>query len=115
MLEAPQTGFDHFPRYLVERPMLYPELLMVEWYAFLNDMQSEDIVWRCPWLNLQEMTVNSGEFKRVVIAGLTSFTFYIPRWILRRLGISQGNKRFGREHFKLPDFNARNLHVYRYS
>ncbi|KAI8542627.1 hypothetical protein RHMOL_Rhmol08G0152200 [Rhododendron molle] len=62
VLEAPQAGFQNFPRYLVKRPMLYPELLMVEWYAFLNDMQSEDIVWRCLWLNLQKMTVNSTGF-----------------------------------------------------
>ncbi|KAI8542866.1 hypothetical protein RHMOL_Rhmol08G0173300 [Rhododendron molle] len=115
MLEAPQPGFEHLPRYLVERPMLHPELLMVEWYAFLNDMQSEDIVWRCLWLNLQEMTVNSAGFKRVVIAGLTSFTFYIPEHILRQLRISQGNKRFGREHFELSAFNDHNLHVYRCS
>ncbi|KAI8535409.1 hypothetical protein RHMOL_Rhmol10G0171800 [Rhododendron molle] len=115
VLEAPQASFEHFPRYLVERLMSYPELLMVEWYTFLNDMQSEDIVWRCSWLNRQEMTVNSVGFERVVIAGLTSFTFYIPECILLQLGISQGNKRFGKEHFELPAFNACNLHIYRCS
>ncbi|KAI8555049.1 hypothetical protein RHMOL_Rhmol05G0144100 [Rhododendron molle] len=50
-----------------------------------------------------------------VIAGLTSFSFYIPGHVLHQLGISQGNKRFRREHFKLPDFNARNLHIYQCS
>ncbi|KAI8572112.1 hypothetical protein RHMOL_Rhmol01G0173200 [Rhododendron molle] len=113
MLDEPQPVFEHVPRNLVERPMLYPELLMVEWYAFLNDMQSEDIVWRCPWLNPQEMSVNSARFER--IAGLTSFTFSFPGHILDQLGISQRNKHFGREHFELPDFNARNLHIYRCS
>ncbi|KAI8550608.1 hypothetical protein RHMOL_Rhmol06G0120700 [Rhododendron molle] len=48
VLEAPQAGVEDFPRYLGKRPMVYPELLMVEWYAFLNDMESEGIVWRSP-------------------------------------------------------------------
>ncbi|KAI8524695.1 hypothetical protein RHMOL_Rhmol13G0168400 [Rhododendron molle] len=78
-------------------------------------MQSEDIVWRCPWLNLPEMTVSSAGFKRVVLAGLTSFTFYIPGQTLRQLGTTQGNRRFGREHFELPTFEDHNLQIYKYS
>ncbi|KAI8563790.1 hypothetical protein RHMOL_Rhmol03G0136400 [Rhododendron molle] len=109
VLEAPQAGFEHFLRQLVERPMVYPELLIKEWYAFLNDMQSKDIVWRSPWLNLPEMTVSSARFKRVVLAGLTSFTFYIPGWILCQLGTNQDNRRFGREHFELLTFDDHNL------
>ncbi|KAI8550534.1 hypothetical protein RHMOL_Rhmol06G0114600 [Rhododendron molle] len=78
-------------------------------------LQSEDIVWRCPWLNLSEMTVSSAGFKRVVLAGLTSFTFYIPGRTLRQLGTNQENRRFGREHFELPTFENHNLLVYEYS
>ncbi|KAI8529895.1 hypothetical protein RHMOL_Rhmol11G0010300 [Rhododendron molle] len=115
VLEAPRSGFDHFPRHLLERPMLYPELLIKEWFAFLNDMQFEDIVWRCPWLNLPEMTVNSTGFERVVIAGLTGFTFYIPGCIFCQLGMSQGNQRFGTEDFEPLDFDAPKLHNYRCS
>ncbi|KAI8551024.1 hypothetical protein RHMOL_Rhmol06G0152700 [Rhododendron molle] len=112
VLEASEAGFEHFPRQLAERPMMYLELLIEEWYAFLNDMQSEDIVWRCPWLNLPEMTVSSVGFKRVVLAGLTSFTFYIPGQTLRQLGTNQKNRCFGREHFELPTFDHHNLQAY---
>ncbi|KAI8572061.1 hypothetical protein RHMOL_Rhmol01G0169200 [Rhododendron molle] len=115
VLEAPEAGFEHFPRQLVERPMVYPELMIEEWYAFLNDMQSEDIVWRCPWLNLPAMTVNSARFKRVIFAGLASFTFYIPGRTLRQLGTSQESRRFGRERFGLPTFDGHNLQAYEYS
>ncbi|KAI8568262.1 hypothetical protein RHMOL_Rhmol02G0184300 [Rhododendron molle] len=83
VLTAPEAGFEDFPRQLVKRPMVYPELTVDIWYAFLNDMQSEDIVWRCPWLNLPAMTVKSAGFKRLILAGLTSFTFYIPGRTLR--------------------------------
>lgn len=61
------------------------------------------------------MTVTSAGFERVVIAGLASFTFYIPGRILRRLGMSQGNHRSGTEYFQPPDFDARNLYNYQCS
>ncbi|KAI8524696.1 hypothetical protein RHMOL_Rhmol13G0168400 [Rhododendron molle] len=61
------------------------------------------------------MTVSSAGFKRVVLAGLTSFTFYIPGQTLRQLGTTQGNRRFGREHFELPTFEDHNLQIYKYS
>lgn len=95
--------------------MVYPELSAVAWHVFLNEMYPKDLVWRCPWLNLPEMTVNSAGFERVMIAGLTSFTFYIPRRTLRQLRRSQENRRFGMEMFKLPEFNDNNLHIYGYS
>ncbi|KAI8535787.1 hypothetical protein RHMOL_Rhmol10G0201200 [Rhododendron molle] len=109
------AGVEHFPRQLVEKPMVYLELLIEEWYAFLNDMQSEDIVWRCPWLNLPVMTVNSAGFKRVVLAGLMSFTFYIPGRTLCQLGTSQESRCFGKERFELPTFDDHNLQAYEYS
>ncbi|KAI8534994.1 hypothetical protein RHMOL_Rhmol10G0140500 [Rhododendron molle] len=95
--------------------MVYLELLIEEWYAFLNDMQSEDIVRRCPWLNLAEMAVSSAGFQRVVIAGLSSLTFYIPGRTLRQLGTNQENRHFGRERFELPTFEDHTLQVYEYS
>ncbi|KAI8537837.1 hypothetical protein RHMOL_Rhmol09G0055100 [Rhododendron molle] len=115
VLEAPEASFEGFPRQLVERPMVYPELTVDIWYAFLNDMQSEDIVWRCPWLNLPAMTVKSAGFKRVILAGLTSFTFYIPGRTLRQLGRNQESRCFGRECFRLPTFDSHNLQAYEYS
>ncbi|KAI8542654.1 hypothetical protein RHMOL_Rhmol08G0154900 [Rhododendron molle] len=95
--------------------MVYPELMIEEWYAFLNDIQSEDIVWRCLWLNLPAMTVNSVGFKRVILAGLTSFTFYILGQTLRQLGRNQESRCFGRERFGLPTFDSHNLQAYQYS
>ncbi|KAI8550575.1 hypothetical protein RHMOL_Rhmol06G0117800 [Rhododendron molle] len=78
-------------------------------------LQSEDIVWRCPWLNLPAMTVNSVGFKRVILARLMSFTFYIPGRTLRQLGRNQENRCFGRERFGLPTFDSHNLQAYKYS
>ncbi|KAI8568951.1 hypothetical protein RHMOL_Rhmol02G0240600 [Rhododendron molle] len=78
-------------------------------------LQSENIVWRCPWLNLLVMTVNSAGFKGVVLAGLTSFTFYVPGRTLRQLGTSQESRCFGRERFELPTFDSHNMRAYEYS
>lgn len=113
MLEAPLAGYEQFPRQLVERPMVYPDLMVDEWFAFLNAIQPEDIIWRCPWLNLPAMTVFSAGFKRVVIAGLSFFTFYVPGRTLRQLGRTQGYKRFGAEEFELPVFDPWNLRCYK--
>ncbi|KAI8572066.1 hypothetical protein RHMOL_Rhmol01G0169700 [Rhododendron molle] len=78
-------------------------------------LQSEDIVWRCPWLNLPVMTVNSAGFKRGVLTGLTSFTFYILGRTLRQLGTSQESRCFGRERYELPTFDDCNLQCYEHS
>lgn len=95
--------------------MLYSEIATEEWYAFLHDMQSEDIVWRCPWLNLPAMAINSASFQRMVIASLVSFTFYIPGRTLHQFGMSQGLHKARVETFQPPDFNARILHNYQCS
>ncbi|KAI8542265.1 hypothetical protein RHMOL_Rhmol08G0125400 [Rhododendron molle] len=92
-----------------------PRLLqdVTGWSMILHDMQSDDFVWRCPWLIMPDMAVNTTGLERVIIAGLTSFTFYIPGRILRQLGISQGLHQAGIEEFHLPDFNVPSLREYR--
>ncbi|KAI8555278.1 hypothetical protein RHMOL_Rhmol05G0162600 [Rhododendron molle] len=112
LLEAPLIGWNHFPRRMLKRSMLYPEREMLEWYVFLHDMQSDDIIWRCPWLNMHEMAVISASFERMVIAGLASFTFYIPGRTLRQLGMSQGLHKTGIENFQLSNFDIQTLHNY---
>ena len=109
VLDIPQAGYELFPRQLIERPLVIQGLVADEWFAFLNDMQNKDIVWRCPWLNLTEMTLCSAGYNRVVIAGLTSFTYYIPGRTLRQLGRSQGYHRYGAEDFELPVFDGWHL------
>ncbi|KAI8568949.1 hypothetical protein RHMOL_Rhmol02G0240400 [Rhododendron molle] len=51
----------------------------------------------------------------MVIAGLSSFTFYIPGRILRQLGISQGSHQAGVETFHVPAFTAQNLIGYEHN
>ncbi|KAI8560173.1 hypothetical protein RHMOL_Rhmol04G0235500 [Rhododendron molle] len=58
------------------------------------------------------MAAHSDGFDRIVIAGLASFTFYIPGRILRQLGISQENNRVSTGNFRLPNFNAQILGGY---
>ncbi|KAI8542757.1 hypothetical protein RHMOL_Rhmol08G0164400 [Rhododendron molle] len=106
LLEVPQAGWDHFPKRILQRPMLYLEIELERWFVFLNDLQLEEVVWRCPWLDLPNMVVHSAGFERMVITGLTNFTFYIPGRILRQLGLSQGQNCAGTEDFYIPNFNA---------
>ncbi|KAI8530015.1 hypothetical protein RHMOL_Rhmol11G0021100 [Rhododendron molle] len=73
----------------------------------------EEVDWRCPWQDLPDMAIHFAGFERMVIAGLTSFTFYIPGRMLRQLGLSQGQNRAGTEDFCIPNFSAQTLHEYR--
>jgi hypothetical protein len=112
-LKAPLPGYELFPRHLVDRPMVFHhELAVDDWFAFLNDLQSEDIVWRCPWLNIPAMTLFTVGQNKVVIAGLDCFTFYIPGRIRRQLGRSQGYHRHGAEVFEMPVFDIWHLRNY---
>jgi hypothetical protein len=76
-----------------QRAMKYPEMDVEEWYEFMQQVQPTEITWRCSWLDLADMAIHSDGFDRMVIVGLTRFTFYIPGRILRRLSISQGDVR----------------------
>jgi hypothetical protein len=107
------AGWEMLPIRIHQRAMRYPEMNADEWYAFMMEMRPEEIVWRCPWLGLGEMTVFSEGFDRVVIAGLTSFTFYIPGRVLRQLGIPQGMVRITVGDFHLPRFTAQTLNGYK--
>ncbi|KAI8534992.1 hypothetical protein RHMOL_Rhmol10G0140300 [Rhododendron molle] len=79
------------------------------WIRFMNEMSPQEIIWRHEELDIPDMAVNSAGFERMGIAGLSSFTFYIPGRILRQLGISQGSHRAGMETFHTPAFIAQNL------
>jgi hypothetical protein len=106
-------GWEMLPIRIHQRPMRYPDMNADEWYTFMMEMRPEEIAWRCPWLGLEEMTVYSEGFDRVVIAGLTSFTFYIPGRVLRQLGIPQRMVCLTAGDFRLPNFNAQTLRGYK--
>ncbi|KAI8568217.1 hypothetical protein RHMOL_Rhmol02G0180900 [Rhododendron molle] len=98
-----------------QRGMLYPKMPMEDWYALMNNMSPHEIVWRHRALNILDMATNSAGFARMVIARLSSFTFYIPGRILRQLGMSQGLNRAGVEAFHVPAFTAQNLTGYEHN
>lgn len=58
------------------------------------------------------MATHFDGFDRMVITGLTRFTFYIPSRILCQLGICQENNRVSTGNFRLPNFNAQTLGGY---
>ena len=95
--------------------MIYPEMLEGEWFVFMQQIAPSEIVWRHGALNIADMATNSAGFERMVIAGLSSFTFYIPGRILRQLGMSQGLVRAGEETFHIPAFSAQNLTGYEHN
>lgn len=47
-----------------------------QWF---ESLASEDVVWRCPWYDLPDMTSCNMNFLRVMLTGLSKITFYIPR------------------------------------
>ncbi|KAI8549190.1 hypothetical protein RHMOL_Rhmol06G0007100 [Rhododendron molle] len=86
-----------------------------EWYTFMNEMSPHEIVWRHEALNIPDMATNSAGFERMVIVGVSNFTFYIPGRILRQLGMSQGLHRAGIVNFHIPAFTAQNLVGYEHN
>ena len=95
--------------------MIYPEMSEEDWFVFMQQITPNEIVWRHGALDIADMATNSAGFERMVIAGLTSFTSYIPGRILRQLGISQGLHRAGTEAFHIPAFTAQNLIGYEHN
>ncbi|KAI8542869.1 hypothetical protein RHMOL_Rhmol08G0173600 [Rhododendron molle] len=109
LIAAPEANWLHLPGRMHQRGMLYPEMSTEDWYAFMNNLSPQEIVWRHRALEIPDMALNSAGYERMVIVGLSSFTFYILGRILRQLGISQGLNRDGVEPFHLPVFTAQNL------
>ncbi|KAI8530075.1 hypothetical protein RHMOL_Rhmol11G0027000 [Rhododendron molle] len=109
LLAAPEANWPHLPGRMHQSGMLYPEMSTEEWYTFMNEMSLHEIVLRHEALNIPDMTTNSVGFERVVIAGLSNFTFYIPSRILRQLGMSQNLNRVGVESFHIPAFTAQSM------
>lgn len=115
ILTAPEASWPHLPGRMHHRGMIYPEMSEEGWFAFMQQIIPNEIIWRHRALDIADMATNSAGFERIVIAGLTSFTFYIPSRILRQLGISQGLHRAGTEAFHLPTFTAQNLARYEHN
>ncbi|KAI8574625.1 hypothetical protein RHMOL_Rhmol01G0368700 [Rhododendron molle] len=115
LIAAPEARWSYLPGRMHQREMLYPEMSTEDWHAFMSRLAPHEIVWRHGALDIPDMAMNSAGFERMVIAGLTSFTFYIPGRILRQLGISQGLNRAGVESFHLPEFTAHNLTGYKHN
>ncbi|KAI8560122.1 hypothetical protein RHMOL_Rhmol04G0231400 [Rhododendron molle] len=84
ILEAPEAGFEHFLRQLVERPIVYPELMIEEWVQKSDPCRTDE-------LHLLH-----------------------PRRTLRQLGRNQESRCYGRERFRLPTFDSHNLQAYEY-
>lgn len=57
--------------------------------VILSLLSGEDIFWRCLWLSLPDMAIRNMNTQRMVLAGLSCFTFCIPSSILRQLGMRQ--------------------------
>lgn len=82
------------------------------WLSFLSLLSGEDIFWRCLWLSLPDMAIRNMGTQRMVLAWLSSFTFYIPSHILRQLGIRQRILFGSPEEFEMPRFRAATLEAY---
>ncbi|KAI8542640.1 hypothetical protein RHMOL_Rhmol08G0153500 [Rhododendron molle] len=109
LIAAPEANWPRLPGRMHQREMLYLKMSTKEWIRFMNEQSPEEITWRHEVLDIPDMAVKSAGYDQVVIAGLSSFTFYIPGRILRQLGISQGSHRAGAESFHVPAFTAQNL------
>lgn len=89
VLQVPSGDWLYEARTWARRKFVTIHDTVADWIDFLASLEDDDIVWRCHWLPLTAMAVSTMGAKRVVLAGLNQFTFYIPLRILRQLGIRQ--------------------------
>ena len=112
LVHPPETGHAERPIRFYQRAMRYPEMGTADWVAFLRQMRSEEIVWRCDWLHLGEMALSSANYRRVVIPSLSQFTYYIPGRFLRQLGLVQENYKAGIEDLRLPHLTVQTVRAF---
>ena len=82
------------------------------WVQVLSRLTDEVICWRLTWLDLPDMAISNMGRQRMVLAGLTRWTFYIPTRILRQLGARQVLPSVDPEDFVIPNFNAATFGAY---
>jgi hypothetical protein len=80
------------------------------WFRVLSQLTEEVITWRLTWLNTPVMSVSNMGRQRMVLAGLTCWTFYIPNRILRQLGVRQTV--LPPENFVVPNLNFATFRAY---
>ncbi|KAH7864514.1 hypothetical protein Vadar_030429 [Vaccinium darrowii] len=82
------------------------------WTRVLSQLTEEVISWRLTWIDLPDMAISNMGRQRVILAGLTRWTFYVPNRILRQLGVRQVPPPAGPEDFVLPNFNVATFRAY---
>ncbi|KAH7839767.1 hypothetical protein Vadar_008555 [Vaccinium darrowii] len=82
------------------------------WIRVLSQLTEEVISWRLTWIDLPNMAISNMGRQRVILAGLTRWTFYIPNRILRQLGARQVLPPAGPEDFVIPNFNVATFRAY---
>jgi len=82
------------------------------WIQVLSLLSEEVISWRLTWIDLPDMAISNMGRQRVVLAGLTRWTFYIPNRILCQLGARQVPPSAGPEDFVIPNFNVATFRAY---
>jgi hypothetical protein len=82
------------------------------WAQVLSRLTEEVICWQLIWLDLPDMAISNMGRQRMVLAGLTRWSFYIPNRILRQLGARQVLPPADPENFVIPNFNAATFRAY---
>jgi hypothetical protein len=82
------------------------------WVQNLSHLTEEVISWRLTWIDLPDMAISNMGRQRMVLAGLTRWTFYIPNRVLRQLGARQVLPPAGPENFVMPNFNVATFRAY---
>lgn len=109
LLHPPSPNYLHQRGQFYNRANRYNDLNREEWEEFLLYMNVNEIVWRIPWLDLPDMTINSAHFHHVIIPSLTCFTYYTPGRFTRQLGTSQGRNSAYFAAFEIPPFTIQRL------
>ncbi len=106
LIQPPPPGHIHHRAQFYIRELHYNLMTTKEWNEFMEALALEEIFWRVPWLDLADMTFHSAGYDRVVIPGMTSYTFYIPGCFLHQLGVSPGRTRARIEGFETLPFTV---------
>ena len=80
------------------------------WVQQFAHLSQETITWQVWWSEVPGMAVSNMRYQRMVIAGLSCWTFYIPYRVLRQHGIRQVVP--PTEDFVAPNFNAATFRAY---
>ena len=82
------------------------------WFGLLSGLTEEIITWRINWLNAERMSISNMQRHRMVLAGLSGWTFYIPYRIMRQFEVRQDLPPVDPENFVMPNFNHASILAY---